>query len=167
LSKISTKKSSKKFSGWFFKGSPSLNHFIFKNQCRKRSNPTYNDSELEWWISWSTQNRLQIAIQSRSMSDPTFSDIDFKNKMALVWSSDYELPLILPQMQIHPHPDFVAPFHSPQILTRDFFNLSSWTKRFGPVLGQGPTKLRKSRTKSDPVVLGSLLELKVLGQREF
>ena len=26
-----------------------------------------------------------IQIQSRSMSDPTLSDIDFKNKMAWVW----------------------------------------------------------------------------------
>ena len=28
-----------------------------------------------------------IEIQSRSMSDPTFSDIDFKNKMAWVWTT--------------------------------------------------------------------------------
>ena len=28
-----------------------------------------------------------IHIQSRSMSDPTFSDIDFKKKMALVWTT--------------------------------------------------------------------------------
>ena len=28
-----------------------------------------------------------IQIQSRSMSDPTLSDIDFKNKMALVWTT--------------------------------------------------------------------------------
>ena len=26
-------------------------------------------------------------IQSRSMSDPTFSDIDFKNKMVWVWTT--------------------------------------------------------------------------------
>ena len=28
-----------------------------------------------------------IQIQSRSMSDPTLSDIDFKNKMAWVWTT--------------------------------------------------------------------------------
>ena len=28
-----------------------------------------------------------IQIQSRSMSDPTLSDIHFKNKMALVWTT--------------------------------------------------------------------------------
>ena len=28
-----------------------------------------------------------IWIQSRSMSDPTLSDIDFKSKMALVWAT--------------------------------------------------------------------------------
>ena len=28
-----------------------------------------------------------IQIQSRSMSDPALSDIDFKNKMALVWTT--------------------------------------------------------------------------------
>ena len=27
-----------------------------------------------------------IHIQSRSMSDPTFSDIDFKNELAWVWN---------------------------------------------------------------------------------
>ena len=28
-----------------------------------------------------------ICIQSRSLPDPTVSDIDFKNKMALVWTT--------------------------------------------------------------------------------
>ena len=28
-----------------------------------------------------------IQIQSRSMSDPTLSDIDFKNKMAWAWTA--------------------------------------------------------------------------------
>ena len=30
---------------------------------------------------------LVIEIQSRSISDPTLSDIDFKNKMAMVWAT--------------------------------------------------------------------------------
>ena len=34
-----------------------------------------------------------IQIQSRSMSDPPLSDIDFKNKMAWVWSPDSGLSL--------------------------------------------------------------------------
>ena len=34
-----------------------------------------------------------IQFQSRSMSDPTLSDIDFKNEMAWVWSPDSGLPL--------------------------------------------------------------------------
>ena len=54
----------------------------FLNQCRKGSDPTYTDSEIECWISRSTQNRLDIQIQSRYKSDPTLSDIYFKNKMA-------------------------------------------------------------------------------------
>ena len=49
----------------------------FWNQCRKEADPTYNDSEIEWWISKSIQNRLKIPIQSRYMSDPPVSDIDF------------------------------------------------------------------------------------------
>ena len=59
----------------------------FKNQCRKETNPTYNDSEIEWWISRLTQNRLKIQIQSRYMPDRPLSDIDFKNKMAWVWTT--------------------------------------------------------------------------------
>ena len=42
-----------------------------------------NDAEIEWWISRSTKNRLKIQITSRYMSDPTPSDIDFKN----VWTT--------------------------------------------------------------------------------
>ena len=61
--------------------------FYFWNQCRKEADPTYNDSEIEWWISRSTQNLLDIQIHSRSISDPPLSDIDFKNKMAWVWTT--------------------------------------------------------------------------------
>ena len=49
-----------------------------------------SDKERLWnWTSWSTKNRKKIQFQSRYMSDPPLSAIDFKNKM--VWS---ELPLI-------------------------------------------------------------------------
>ena len=44
-----------------FKGR--LKPFYIWNQCRKEADPTYNDSEIEWWI-------------SRYMSDPFLSDID-------------------------------------------------------------------------------------------
>ena len=74
------------------KGSPDQSHYIFFNQCRKESDPTFNDSEIEWWISRSTQNRLKKCHSNSEsfhyMSDPTLSDIDFKNKMA-----ESELPL--------------------------------------------------------------------------
>ena len=41
--------------------------------------------KLNFWIdSKSTEDH--ILIQSRSMSDPTFSDIDTENEMALVWT---------------------------------------------------------------------------------
>ena len=57
------------------------------NQRRKEADPTYNDPQIQWRISRSTQNRLKIQIQSRSMSDPPLSDIDFKNKMAWIWTT--------------------------------------------------------------------------------
>ena len=66
-----------------FKGSSD----IFQTQAilflKSESDPTY-DSEIEWWISRKTQNRLKIQIQSRYMSEPFHSDIDFKNKMTLI-----------------------------------------------------------------------------------
>jgi len=37
-----------------------LSHFYFWNQCRKESDPTYEDSEMEWWISRLIQNRLKM-----------------------------------------------------------------------------------------------------------
>ena len=36
-----------------------------------------------------------ILIDSRSMSDPNLSDIDFENKMTWVWSPDSGLPLTI------------------------------------------------------------------------
>ena len=61
---------------------------LFLKSCRK----DVSDIERLWkWmrnlkfrISRSTQNRLNIQIQSHFISDPPFSDIDFKNKMAWV-----------------------------------------------------------------------------------
>ena len=60
-----------------------MKKFIFvKNQCRKESDSTYNDAEIERRIS-RTRSRL-ASLQSRSMPDPPLSDIDFKTKIALV-----------------------------------------------------------------------------------
>ena len=41
---------------------------------------------FEWYYLKSILKIHFIQIRSRSMSDPTFSDIDFKNKMAWVWT---------------------------------------------------------------------------------
>ena len=69
---------------------------FFWNHCRKDSDPTVESSDLErLWIFNNNSDlyRLKsmecdvIEIQSRSMSDPTFSDIYFKNKMAWVWTT--------------------------------------------------------------------------------
>ena len=54
----------------------------FWNQGRKETDLKYNDSEIEWRISRLTQNRLKIQIQSRYLSDPYISDIEFNNKTA-------------------------------------------------------------------------------------
>ena len=61
--------------------------FYFLNHCRKESDPTKNDSDSESLnLNNAIFNRFwvdsEIQYQSRSMSDPPFSDIDFKNKMA-------------------------------------------------------------------------------------
>ena len=66
------------------KGSSDPSHFIFeinvgKSRIRHRTTLNLNDVIF---------NRfgvdLEIQLQSRCKSDPTFSDIDFKNKMAWV-----------------------------------------------------------------------------------
>ena len=70
-----------------FKGSPYPTPFIFSNQCRTRSDPTQNDSEFLSSINFGSILKFNIHFLSRSMSDPTLSDIDFKNKMAWVWTT--------------------------------------------------------------------------------
>ena len=76
---------------------------LFWNQCRKKTDPTNKDSQIEWLndeiksfirdgliIDWKWRQ-----VQIRSMSDPPLSDIDYNNKqMALVWSPDSGLPWI-------------------------------------------------------------------------
>ena len=70
-----------------FKGSLGPSHFIFEINVGKswiRHRTTSNLNQVMF------RNQLKMRsfkIQSRSMSDPTFSDIDFKNKMAWVWTT--------------------------------------------------------------------------------
>ena len=66
---------------------------------------------------------LEIQFQCRSMSDPTLSDNDFKNKLALVWTSlnlilscpqlDLTMTLFTTWTQFHPDLDFTLTSISP------------------------------------------------------
>jgi len=77
-----------------FKGSSDPSHFIFeinvgKGRIRHKTTLNLNDAILKrLWID------LEIPFQSRSISDPTFSDIDFENKIA-------GLPLKLHYIKYH------------------------------------------------------------------
>ena len=70
-----------------FKGSSDPSHFIFeinvgKSRIRHLTTLNLNEATLNrFWLD------LEIQFQSRPVSDPTFSDIDFKNKMAWVWTT--------------------------------------------------------------------------------
>ena len=69
------------------KGSQDLSHFIFEinvGNTRIRHRTVLNLNDLIFNPLWVD---LEIQFQSRSMSDPRISDIDFKNKMALVWTT--------------------------------------------------------------------------------
>ena len=68
------------------KGSSDPSHFIFEINVGKRRirYRTTLKSEDEFLDRLKIDRRNVIRIQSRYMSDPTLSDIDFKNKKALV-----------------------------------------------------------------------------------
>ena len=77
---------------WKLRVVQTLSHFIFeinvvKSRIRHGTNLKLNDEFLD---------RLKIdrmiQIQNRSMSDPTLSNIDFKNKMAWVWTTLKSVP---------------------------------------------------------------------------
>ena len=53
-----------------------------KSRIRHRMTPNFESRHLQ-----SILKDDFIQIESRSMSDPLLSDIDFKNKMASVWTS--------------------------------------------------------------------------------
>ena len=62
------------------KGSPDINHFIFKTIVRKN-----RIRKLHFYTNAKSIEGGDIEIQIRSMSDPPLSDFNFKNIMALVW----------------------------------------------------------------------------------
>ena len=66
------------------KGTSDASHFILefnvgKRRIRHRTIPNLNDAIINRFLV-----DLEIQFQSRSMSNPTLSDIDFENKMAWV-----------------------------------------------------------------------------------
>ena len=68
------------------KGTSGSSHFIFeinvgREWIRRTTTLKLNNQFLD---RLKNSNRLKIQIQSRSMSDPFSSDIDFKDKMAWV-----------------------------------------------------------------------------------
>ena len=69
-----------------FKGSLDQIHFNFEVNVGKSRIRHRTILNFEWHNLKSILKIHFIQIRSRSMSDPTFSDIDFKNKMAWVWT---------------------------------------------------------------------------------
>ena len=61
--------------------------FYFWNQCRKETDPSYNDSEFQASIDFESIYKFTNQFQSRCVSDPPLSDNDFKKRF---WSG---LPL--------------------------------------------------------------------------
>ena len=85
--------------GSILKGSPHPSHFIFEINLGKSRIRHRTTLKLNFKIDSKSIGDEDIQVQSRSMSDPTLSDIDFKDKMAWVWSLDSGPPSIL--VQIH------------------------------------------------------------------
>ena len=70
-----------------FKGGPGRSHLIFEINVGKRRIRHRTTLKMNFWIDSKSFEDGLIYIQSRCMSDPTLSDIDFKNKVTLVWTS--------------------------------------------------------------------------------
>ena len=71
-----------------FKGSSDQSHFIFEinvGKSRIRHITTLNLNNI--FQSILSRSRNSSLNQCRCMSDPTLSDVDFKNKMAWVWTT--------------------------------------------------------------------------------
>ena len=71
----------------FFKGSSDTSHFIFEINVGKRRFRHRTTSNLNQVIFQNQLKMRSFKIQSRSMSDPTHSDNDFKNKILWVWTT--------------------------------------------------------------------------------
>ena len=65
-------------------GSSDPSHIIFKISVGKRRIRHRTALKLNFWIDSKSIEDEDIQIQSRSMSDPPLTDIDFKYKMAWV-----------------------------------------------------------------------------------
>ena len=74
------------------KGSSEKNHFIFEINVGKGRIRHKTTLKLNFKIDSKSIEDDVIQIQSRSMSDPTFSDIEFKIKMAWIWTTLKFLP---------------------------------------------------------------------------
>ena len=70
------------FKNLYLKGSLERSHFMFEINVGKSRIRHKNEFEFEFSIDFETIEKFIIQFQSRSMSDPTLSDIDFKNIMA-------------------------------------------------------------------------------------
>ena len=66
----------------WIKGSWDSRHFIFQINVGKRL--IRHRTTLDFKIDFESISKFVIQFQSRCMSDPSLSDIDFKNEMALV-----------------------------------------------------------------------------------
>jgi len=80
-----------------FKGSPDQSRFIIEvcvGDSRIRPGTNLN---LNIFISNRFWVDLEIQFQSRSMSDPALSDIDFESKMAWVWTTLKDSSIIFGQ----------------------------------------------------------------------
>ena len=65
-------------------GSPDRSHFIFEIYVGKRRIRHRTTLKMNFWIDSKSFEDDLIYIQSRYMSDPSFSDIDLKNKVTWV-----------------------------------------------------------------------------------
>ena len=81
------------FKTFIFKGSPDPTHFIFEINVGKRRIRLETTLNIIDFVSSRFLLDLESKFQSRSMSDPSNSDIDFKNKMAWVWTTLKGLPM--------------------------------------------------------------------------
>ena len=69
------------------KGSADPSFFIFELDVGKKTDPTYKDCEFESSFEFESISKFIIQFLSRCKSDPSLFDIDFKHKMASIWTT--------------------------------------------------------------------------------